>query len=195
VPRLAVINAKGARTLDRLVNDIGVKWTPAPDGDELAGTFDEHKVAAEWARLDAAGAAGQARTIASAIEINRPVNFSKALRALWAMNGVVRSVDDQTILRHKAMIGRFGFGCEPASAASLAGAHLLLQEGVIQPDKTVVCILTGHQLKDPDATVAFHMKSDDAAREAGSRPLPGEPNHPIRVADDLDAIRVALSLG
>ena len=52
-------------------------------------------------------------------------------------------------------------GCEPASAASVAGARLLRQQGVIDPDDRVVCILTGHQLKDPNATVAYHTTDQD----------------------------------
>ena len=64
----------------------------------------------------------RANTIASAIEINRPVNLTKCLRALDFCNGVVRRVTDQQILDAKAQIGANGFGCEPASAASVAGA-------------------------------------------------------------------------
>jgi threonine synthase len=94
-----------------------------------------------------------AHTVASAIEISRPVNLPKALRALDFMNGVVRQVSDDEILEHRAMVARWGFGCEPASAASVAGLHQLLDEKVISPDETVVCILTGHELKDPNATV------------------------------------------
>jgi len=62
-----------------------------------------------------------ARTIASAIEIGRPVNLPKALRSLAFMNGVVEEVTDDEILEHRAMVARWGFGCEPASAASVAG--------------------------------------------------------------------------
>lgn len=188
IPRLAVINARGARTLDRLVNELGLRWSPSSHPDELGGTFDESIVAAEWKRMDEAGPAGRAHTIASAIEINRPVNLPKALRALHAMNGVVRSVDDATILEYKAMIGRHGFGCEPASAASLAGAHGLLREGVIGPNERVVCVLTGHQLKDPDATVGYHMGKAAGARGAS----PSLANQPIRVADDLPSILRAM---
>lgn len=187
IPRLAVINAKGARTLDRLVNEVGLRWTPATDGDELAGHADESAIAAEWARLDAAGPDGRAKTIASAIEINRPVNLTKALRALHVMNGVVRSVDDPTILDCKALVGRHGYGCEPASAASVAGARLLVQEGVIKPDQSVVCILTGHQLKDPDATVGYHAGKPGA-------PHPSHANSPIRVDDDLASIARAMGI-
>ena len=67
----------------------------------------------------------RASTIASAIEINRPVNYEKCLRALDVCNGVVREVTDQQILDAKAQVGASGLGCEPASAASVAGAKLL----------------------------------------------------------------------
>ncbi len=174
VPRLAVINAAGARTLDRVYNELGIRWN--------AGRYDRHAVAGEFARMDAARE--RASTVASAIEINRPVNLPKALRALEAMDGVVRSVPDDAILAHKALVGRFGFGCEPASAASVAGARVLLREGVIEPDETVACVLTGHALKDPDATVDFH--TDKPARPGSNAPIP--------VADDLDALLIAMGL-
>src|SRR5207249_8094815 len=77
-------------------------------------------------------------TIASAIEISRPVNLPKALRALEFMNGVVREVSDEEILEHRAMVARWGFGCEPASAASVAGLRKLLDEQVISADDDVV---------------------------------------------------------
>ncbi|MFN7021277.1 MAG: threonine synthase [Phycisphaerales bacterium] len=187
LPRLAVINARGARTFDRLVNDLGLRWVPSPHADELGGTYDDSIALNDFARLDRAGQSGRAHTIASAIEINRPVNLPKALRALHIMNGVVRSVDDPTILDYKALVGRHGFGCEPASAASVAGAHLLLREGVIRPDERVVCILTGHQLKDPDATVGYHMVSGGGALSAQPS-CATHANRPIQVADDLAAI-------
>jgi threonine synthase len=199
VPRLAIIQAKGSRTLDRIVNELGVRWT---QGNALTGDWDRATVDGEYARMDAMNE--RAKTIATAIEINRPVNLPKALRALHAMNGVVRSVDDHCITEFKALVGRFGFGCEPASAASVAGATVLLREGLIKPDERVVCILTGHQLKDPDVTVGYHtgkkMKSDDAARASTSPradisiPLGRVANRPIRVQDDLDAILHAMGV-
>src|SRR4029434_3670944 len=85
-------------------------------------------------------------TVASAIEISRPVNLPKALRALEVMDGVVREVDDEDILEHRAMVARRGCGCEPASAASVAGLHKLLDEQVISPSDSVVCILTCHEI-------------------------------------------------
>ena len=63
----------------------------------------------------------RADTLASAIEINRPVNLPKALRALDRCGGVVREVTDTEILDAKAKVGAGGLGCEPASAASVAG--------------------------------------------------------------------------
>lgn len=187
MPRLAVINAAGASTLDRVYNGLGVRWN--------GGRYDRATVKGEYERMDAAGE--RARTVATAIEINRPVNLPKALRALDAMNGVVRVVDDETIVEHKALVGRHGFGCEPASAASVAGARMLLAEGVIKPHETVVCILTGHVLKDPDVTVQYHtgITPKKAAGDAeGARPTGTLSNPPIKVADDLDAILKAMGV-
>ncbi|MEQ8769246.1 MAG: threonine synthase [Phycisphaerales bacterium] len=173
VPRLAIINAHGARTLDRVVNDLGISWA--------GGRYDKGAVAEEFARMDRE--MERAKTVASAIEINRPVNLPKALRALDVMDGVVRTVDDDTIVEHKALVGRYGFGCEPASGASVAGVRLLRAEGVIKPTETVACVLTGHQLKDPDVTVGYHR---------GERGHGDHANAPIQVADDLDAIIAAM---
>ncbi|HYF15555.1 MAG TPA: threonine synthase [Phycisphaerales bacterium] len=177
MPRLAVIQASGSRTLDRVFNDLGVRWTPE---NGLRGSWDEAAIDREYARMDAANE--RAKTVATAIEINRPVNLPKALRALHAMNGVVRAIDDETIVEHKALVGRYGFGCEPASAASVAGARLLVQEGVIKPGERVACVLTGHLLKDPDVTVRYHTGETAGAHA----------NRPIRVPDDLDAILKAM---
>ena len=184
IPRLAVINARGARTLDRVVNEHGAAWN--------GGRCDKDLVRAEYERMDRES--DRADTLASAIEINRPVNLPKALRAIEIMDGVARSVDDETIVEHKAMVGRFGFGCEPASGASIAGTRMLMREGLIAPTDRVACVLTGHQLKDPDVTVGYHTglpTKDAQAWLSGQTPDP-EPgawsNRPVRVADDLDAI-------
>lgn len=196
VPRLAVVNAGGARTLDRVYNDLGTRWTP---GEGLRGSWDRAGLEREYARMD--GARERAHTVASAIEINRPVNLPKCLRALHAMNGVVRSVDDTTIVEHKALVGRYGFGCEPASGASVAGARRLIDEGVIGKNQTVVCILTGHALKDPDVTVGYHTGID--TKKAGSvmselgvgaRPDGKWSNAPIKVKDDLVSIIAAMGV-
>lgn len=174
VPRLAIINAHGARTLDRVVNEMGVTWN--------GGRYDKSAVTAEFERMDRERE--RASTVASAIEINRPVNLPKALRAIDVMDGVVRTVDDETIVEHKALVGRHGFGCEPASGASVAGVRLLRAEGVIQPTEIVACVLTGHQLKDPDVTVGYHQGERDGPSTLANAPVP--------VADDLDAIIAAM---
>ncbi|MCZ6654736.1 MAG: threonine synthase [Planctomycetota bacterium] len=179
VPRLAIINAAGANTLHTLFNNRGLRWND--------GRIDQSLVSDHFRSMDAAGY--KAKTVASAIEIAKPVNLSKALRALAVTDGVVREVDDETILDHKALIGRYGFGCEPASAASVAGLRLLLEEQVIDKDQRVVCILTGHELKDPDATVRYHAGDEESSRP----PARQHANAPVKVADDLDAICEALS--
>lgn len=191
IPRLAVIQAQGSRTLDRMYNELGVRWMPEKTG--LRGRYDVATVEREYARMDAANE--RAHTVATAIEINRPVNLSKSLRALHAMNGVVRSVSDAEIVENKALVGRYGFGCEPASGASVAGAAMLLKEGVIGPRETIACVLTGHVLKDPDVTVGYHtgLNMKAAAVDLGaSKPTGRVSNPPIKVADDLDAILQAM---
>src|SRR3954462_5472137 len=184
VPRLAVINASGANTLNVLVNQYHLKWDD--------GKYDPATIQKLYAGMDEANY--HPHTVASAIEISRPVNLPKALRALDVMNGVVREVSDDEILEPRALVARFGFGCEPASAASVAGLRKLLDEQVISKDETVVCILTGHELKDPNATVKYHtgidMKSvQDLAPKV--EPHGKLSNRPVQVEDDLDVIITA----
>lgn len=187
VPRLAVINAAGANTLHELYEERGLRWNDgAPDTKILDGYYSE---------LDSAHL--RADTIASAIEINRPVNLFKCLRGLECMDGVVREVSDQQILDAKAQVGASGFGCEPASGASVAGAKMLREEGVIDPSDRVVCILTGHQLKDPTATVAYHTSDQkEFDRVLGSRGVSRAEfaNRAVQVDNDLDAIVRAIQL-
>ena len=139
----------------------------------------------------------KATTIASAIEINHPVNLPKALRALDRCDGAVREVTDQEILDAKAKVGSGGLGCEPASAASVAGARKLQREGVIGADERVVCILTGHLLKDPNATVAYHSTDqklfDEVLGRRGVRRATFA-NRAVQVANNLDEIIRAIEL-
>ncbi|QDT94428.1 threonine synthase [Gimesia algae] len=181
IPRLAIINAQGANTLYQLYEQHGMRWN--------GGNYDLDQSTDFFTQMDKENR--RASTLASAIEINRPVNFSKALRALDVCDGVVREVDDQQILDAKAQVGAGGLGCEPASAASVAGAKLLKSEGVIAAGDRVVCILTGHQLKDPNATVAYHSATDEHMDEKlsshGVNTAPFS-NGPIVVENDLDKI-------
>jgi len=96
-------------------------------------------------------ASAEPHTVASAIQIGNPVNWKKAMRAIRETNGVVADVTDDEIMAAKKVIDRSGIGCEPASAASVAGAKKLVAEGVIGKDESVVCILTGNILKDTAA--------------------------------------------
>ena len=116
-------------------------------------------------------------TCASAIEISRPVNLKKCLRAIDVCKGVVRAVTDAEILDAKAVIGKYGLGCEPASAATIAGLKHLRTEGIIGSDERVACVLTGHPLKDPNVTVNYHKDKQGIFS-----------NPPIEAPNDLDAI-------
>jgi threonine synthase len=187
VPRLAVINAAGADTLYRLYEEQGLRWNSGRPDLELIKQY--------YAQLDATHR--KADTIASAIEINRPVNLLKCLRALADCEGVVRQVSDQEILDAKAKVGAGGLGCEPASAASVAGAKLLREQGIIAPSDRVVCILTGHQLKDPTATVAYHTTDQDQFNKVlGSRGVrrASFANRAVAVPNDLNEIVRAIHL-
>jgi len=184
MPRLAIINAAGANTLRRLT-DAGLRWNDGRPDQSLISSF--------YAQMDAEKR--KADTLATAIQINRPVNLLKALRALNATDGVVREVSDQQILDAKARIGAGGFGCEPASAASVAGTKLLREEGVIAPGDRVVCILTGHQLKDPNLTVAYHTPDKQESRDLlAASHVNQSPyaNRPVIVENDLDSILNAI---
>ena len=185
VPRLAIINAAGANTLYRLVEQEKVRWNAGKPETAQIGRF--------YDAMDAEKR--RASTIASAIEINRPVNLHKCLRALEVCNGVVREVTDQQILDAKAQVGAGGIGCEPASAASVAGTKQLVAEGVIGPDERVVCILTGHQLKDPNATVAYHTADQELFHKVlGSRGVQKAAftNRAVAVPNDLSEIVKAI---
>jgi threonine synthase len=187
IPRLAVANATGANTFYHLHERLGLRW----NGGRPAATAGEY-----YGFLDASGR--RAATIASAIEINRPVNLTKALRALERCGGVVCEVSDQEILDAKAKVGAGGFGCEPASAAAVAGARKLREEGAITTDETVVCVLTGHALKDPMATTAYHSANPQVFEEVlGRRGVSAAPfaNRPLLVDNDLEAIVRAIEEG
>jgi len=187
VPRLAVVNATGADTLYQLVEQRDYRWNH--------GSPDRSKADRYYRQMDAAGR--RADTIASAIEINRPVNLNKCIRALEWCDGVVRQVTDEQIMDAKARVGAGGLGCEPASAASVAGAKKLVAEGLIAPNELVVCILTGHQLKDPTATVAYHTTDQDQFnRVLGSRGVRRAEfaNRAVAVPNNLDEIIKAIRL-
>jgi threonine synthase len=128
VPRISVIQAEGANPLYRTVHEKG--------GKELVPV--------------------EAETLATAIRIGNPASWRKSLRVLEASNGCVEQVSEAEIAIAKAEIGADGVGCEPASAVTLAGLKKLVKSGFVKPTESVVLILTGHVLKDPEYTIKFH---------------------------------------
>lgn len=109
-------------------------------------------------------------TRATAIRIGNPVNAPKALPGIRETGGTAVAVSDDEITAAQRALAEDGIGVEPASAASVAGLRKLRDDGVVSPDEHVVCLTTGHLLKDPDAAAA-----------AGSTPEP--------VPNDVDAVR------
>jgi threonine synthase len=93
----------------------------------------------------------RAETVATAIRIGDPASYDRAVRAIRETDGVVAAVPDDELLEAKAVIDAAGVGCEPASAASVAGVRRMVAEGVIGRGARVVAVLTGHLLKDADS--------------------------------------------
>lgn len=128
---------------------------------------------------------GEAHTVATAIRIGDPVSYSRAVRALRWTDGLVAEVSDQQIMDAKARVDAAGIGCEPASAAAVAGAKKLVEAGVIGRGEKVLVILTGHLLKDPQATVDYHL-----GKLAGL--TPAYANRPVVIEPTLEAVQEAL---
>ena len=143
VPRIAAVQATGA----------------APFAHSFAGNFASREHV-------------NPETIATAIRIGAPASWERAIRTIRETNGVVTSVTDDEILDAKAVIDAAGVGCEPASAASVAGAAKLRREGVIKSSDRVVAVLTGHLLKDPGILVRYHQEIE---------PPPAHANRPIEI--------------
>lgn len=102
-------------------------------------------------------------TRASALNIGNPPSWKKAKHALKETNGITASVSDTEILNAKAIIDRSGIGCEPASAATVAGLKKLVDQQKIDKDETALCILTGNILKDTDALKEYHSEDNMVA--------------------------------
>jgi threonine synthase len=128
VPKLSVVQAEGANPFFRSIHEHA--------GEKLIPT--------------------QADTLATAIRIGNPASWKKALRVVQATGGAVEQVTEIEMAMAKAEIGADGVGCEPASAVTLAGLKKLVKQGFVKPNESVVLILTGHVLKDPEFTLKFH---------------------------------------
>jgi len=117
----------------------------------------------------------EASTVASAIRIGDPVSYTRARRTIEQTNGVVEAVTDDELLDAKAMIDRAGIGCEPASAASLAGLRKLVHAGTIPASSFVAGYLTGHLMKDADVVMEYHLGSGSEHRPLANRPVVIDP--------------------
>lgn len=140
VPRLIVVQAEGANPFARMWRSGASELVPV-----------EHP-----------------KTVATAIRIGNPRSWKKALRAVRHTNGCVMEVTDEEIVQAKALIGRDGIGCEPASATTLAALRKLTATGQIDRDAVVVAILTGHALKDTDFILKSQRHEQAVVREVYS---------------------------
>ncbi|MGH7499868.1 MAG: threonine synthase [Gemmatimonadales bacterium] len=139
--------------------------------------------AAPFARSFAEGFAKKytvkAETVATAIRIGDPASYDRAVRAIQETNGVVLSVTDEELMEAKAAVDGCGVGCEPASAASVAGLRALVRKGTVDPGQRVVAVLTGHVLKDPGALLQYHREME---------PPPPGANRPVEIDPTLSEV-------
>jgi threonine synthase len=126
----------------------------------------------------------EAHTVATAIQIGDPVSYPRARQVIQRTEGIVAAVSDAAILAAKAQIDRAGIGCEPASAATLAGLRALVAAGRLPADCSVLAILTGHLMKDAEAVAAYHQP-DPLSERPGANP-------PITIDPTLDAVKALL---
>ena len=132
----------------------------------------------------------QPETLATAIRIGDPVSWPKALHEVRTSGGTVEKVSEQEIADAKAQIGLCGIGCEPASAATLAGIRKLTARGIIDRGAHVVAVLTGNLLKDPDYIYRYHTGQLQAPGGVDIQPTFGNralvvPNDPDKIAELL----------
>jgi threonine synthase len=177
LPKLSVIQAEGAAPLAQLFGSLKreSKSDRTPIFDELTPVENP-------------------QTLATAIKIGSPVSWEKALRSVIHSRGQVISVSEEEIADAKAMIGRDGIGCEPASATTVAGIRKLVAAGFVGREESVVAVLTGHLLKDPDYVSHYHrgtlsLGSETKERQTEPRPIKGAfSNAPLQVAASKNAI-------
>ena len=163
IPRIAIINAEGANSFYELVNGLfenhPLSWNGGKPDLELLERYYLHKH----------NNGIPPKTRATAIQIGKPSNLIKALRAIDFTQGVVAQVNDSNMSDGMSIVGLNGFDCEMASGAVPAGVRKLRLEGIIKSDDVVVGILTGRQ-KDPKLPVEYHSsRSNRYARPARNK--------------------------
>jgi threonine synthase len=166
LPKLSIIQAEGANALVRTVREA--------NGEQLVSV--------------------QAETRATAIRIGNPASWEKAVKVLKATGGACEQVSELEIAQAKAEIGAEGIGCEPASAVTLAGLKKLVRQGFVKREETVVLVLTGNLLKDPDFTMDFHRGTlfQGTADEQESAKLNPFRHPPVVIDATLDAVMKTL---
>jgi threonine synthase len=154
IPRIVVVNSTGANTFYELVNgkfeDNKLIWN--------GGNFDRRLVERYYDFRDKQGK--YPKTKATAIQIGKPPNLAKALRAIEFTNGLVLQVDDNEMSHGMAVVGLNGFDCEMASGAVPAGIKVLREQEIIRKDDITVGVLTGRQ-KDPALAIEYHLNSSN----------------------------------
>jgi len=162
IPKVSVIQAQGANPLVRTIRETG--------GEKLIPVH--------------------AETMATAIRIGNPASWKKALRVIRETGGTVEQVSEVEIAWAKAEIGAEGVGCEPASAVTLAGLKKLVQQGLVEPQESVVLVLTGHVLKDADFTLRFHRGDlfEGTPHASEARGLKSQQRSPLVLEPTVDAV-------
>ncbi|HET7891063.1 MAG TPA: threonine synthase [Candidatus Sulfotelmatobacter sp.] len=162
LPKLSVIQAEGANALVRTLREAA--------GKRLVSV--------------------QAETRATAVRIGNPASWKKAVHVIEATAGACEQVSEIEIAQAKAEIGAEGIGCEPASAVTLAGLKKLVKQSFVKSGESVVLVLTGNLLKDPDFTMQFHRGDlfQGSADEAASTELNSLRRPPIVLDATLDAV-------
>lgn len=167
VPKVSVIQARGANALVRTMRE--------KEGRELVAV--------------------KAETMATAIRIGNPASWKKAVAVLNATQGTCEEVSEEEIAIAKAEIGAEGIGCEPAAAVTLAGLKKLVQSGFVRRNETVVLVLTGHLLKDPEYTLNFHrgdLFGAEALAAESKREFERLRKPPVVLPAEPDAVIAAL---
>ena len=155
IPRIAVVNAEGANTFYQLYNgkfeEEELRWNGGNPNLDLVKNY--YKKMNKDINL-------KPKTMATAIQIGKPVNIVKGLRALEFTNAIVTQVSDKEMLDGMSVVGLNGFDCEMASGATVAGIKKLLEHEIIKKDEKIIGILTGRQ-KEPILPIEYHNDSSN----------------------------------